>query len=142
MTCIVIGVGARHVKHEGTAEGDKTVGGSSSGSQLSPGWGLSRDDQQRPPERQSQGCGQGRRQALAGRRRAEAAAVQDAHILPMLLREPERLDHLRELRDVGLRERACVGPRANSTFVDRGIPGPPASTAAASSCPGVFQSSS
>ena len=37
VACIVVAIGARHMEHAGTTEGGETVGGSSCGSQLSPG---------------------------------------------------------------------------------------------------------
>ena len=36
VACIVIRIGARYIDHLGTTEGGETVGGSSSGGQLSP----------------------------------------------------------------------------------------------------------
>ena len=39
IACIGVRIGARHVKHTGTTEGGETVGGSSCGSELSPGGG-------------------------------------------------------------------------------------------------------
>ena len=37
LACIVVAIGARHMEHAGTTEGGEAVGGSSCGSQLSPG---------------------------------------------------------------------------------------------------------
>ena len=56
VACIGVRIGARHVKHAGTTEGGETVGGSSCGSELSPGGGSA--------EMISDGCSDANRKVL------------------------------------------------------------------------------